>query len=77
MENWLVAGLLRELAERLRAKGELRYKVRAYLQAAALIQELDEPVRAWVASGRHHHAPGIGPAIARKLEDWAETGAIP
>ncbi|MGH7558454.1 MAG: DNA polymerase/3'-5' exonuclease PolX [Gemmatimonadota bacterium] len=72
-----VADVLEEIGRLLDFKGENPFKVRAYLNAARALAELDEPLEVLVAEGRVREIAGVGTAIADKIEAYAETGSIP
>lgn len=72
-----VADVLDEIGRLLEFKGENPFKVRAYVNAARALADLDEPLEIVLAEGRLRGIPGIGAAIADKVATYAETGSIP
>lgn len=77
--NEEVARVFEDLASLLELKGELVFKVRAYRRAARAIEMLAEPVELLVRQGkteRLKEVPGIGDAIARKIEELVSTGRL-
>lgn len=72
-----VADVLEEIGRLLEFKGENPFKVRAYLNAARALADLDEPLEKLVAEGRVREIAGVGAAIADKIAAYAETGSIP
>jgi DNA polymerase (family 10) len=75
--NTEVAEQFDELADRLLRQGESWFKVAAYRRAAATLRKLDEPIDAIAAQGRLRSLPGVGAAIATKIQDYLKTGHIP
>jgi DNA polymerase (family X) len=74
MDNWEVAAALERMAGLLALKGETGYKARAYSQAARQIIRTPEPVGRLADQGRLEQLPGIGKALAQKIEELAATG---
>ncbi len=72
-----VADVLEEIGRLLEFKGENPFKVRAYLNAARALADLDEPLETLIAEGRVREIGGVGAAIADKIATYAETGTIP
>ena len=76
MTNEEVATVFDELADRLRARKELVFKVRAYQKAATAIRELPVSVEQYRADGHLRDIPGVGEAIAKKIADLLDTGSF-
>ncbi len=78
--NVELAEALEQMAEVLVRRGEPNpYRVQAYLQAAAMIRDLDDPVaRLYGAGGRDALTalPGIGVSLAHHIGQYVETGRI-
>ena len=78
--NVELAEALEQMAEVLVRRGEPNpYRVQAYLQAAAMIRDLDEPVaRLYGEGGRAAltELPGIGVSLAHHISQYVETGRI-
>ncbi len=78
--NIELAEALDQMAEVLVRQGESNpYRVQAYLQAAAMIRDLDAPVaRLYGEGGREAlmSLPGIGVNLAHHLAQYVETGRI-
>lgn len=70
------ARILREIASLLEIKGENPFKARAYENAARALEETPLELAALVASGGHRELPGIGAALAAKIEEMAATGRL-
>jgi DNA polymerase (family 10) len=75
--NEEVAEQFDELGDRLLLEGESWFKVSAYRKAAATFRGISENVEAIAAEGHLRKLPGIGEAIASKVEAYLETGHIP
>ncbi len=74
MDNWKVAAALERMAGLLALKGEKDFKVRAYSQAARRVIRSAEPLADLIEAGRLEQLPGIGKALARKIEEIVSTG---
>lgn len=72
-----VADLLDEMALRLELAHVSKFKVRAYENAAASLRTLFEPLEDLVAAGELTSIPGVGEAIAEKIERLHRTGTHP
>lgn len=77
MDNREVARALREIGKLLEVEGESAFKVRAYLVAADRVAALADPLAALAAQGALRDIPGVGAAIAQKIESLLETGHVP
>ena len=71
-----VVRVLREIAALLELKGESVYKVRAYQKAADTLVQYAGPLRPLVAEDRLEELPGFGKAIAAKVGELIQTGAL-
>ena len=74
--NRAVAQLFRRIATLLELKGESAYKTRAYRRAADAIETLEEPIEALWQAGRLTEIPGVGAAIAKKIDEYLRTGQL-
>jgi len=74
ISNDEIAKLLRELAAVLEALGDNVFKIRAYKNAADVVEFLDEPLVSIWEKGDLEKVQGIGKAIAEKLGDIFATG---
>lgn len=75
MSNAEVARVLFELAEMMDLKGDL-FKRNAYRKAAQSIEALDGEVSDYSSMGKLESIPGVGKAIARKIEEVVQTGGL-
>ncbi len=74
--NEIVADILLELADLVDLKGDEPFKSRAYRMAADNILRLSEDVAVAAAEGRLKEIPGVGDAIANKIEEILTTGTL-
>ena len=78
--NVELAEALEQMAEVLVRRNEPNpYRVQAYLQAAGMLRELDEPVaRLYGEGGREALTtlPGVGVSLAHHIAQYVETGRI-
>lgn len=72
--NAAIAEAFGLLADLLEIGGESAFRVRAYRRAAETLGEIPEPLAAIRDRGELKQVPGIGPAIASKIEDLLDTG---
>jgi DNA polymerase (family 10) len=71
-----VAAVLREMAELMELHAENRFKVVAYGKAAWAIESLKEDIAQVCREGRLESIPGVGKAIAQKVEEYLHKGSI-
>ena len=76
LTNKDVADLLRRTADLLQIKGEVIYKVLAYRKAADGLMDLARDVNDIRAEGGLEGIPGVGKAIAAKIDELLETGKL-
>lgn len=74
--NREVAAVLYEMAELLELSGENRFKIIAYSRAARAIESLKEDIEKASSEGRLEAIPGVGKAIAQKVDEYLRTGQI-
>ncbi len=78
LSNSEIADLFDQLAELLDIEGENPFRVRAYHNAARTIRSQPRSLAEMVASGEDlTELPGIGEAIAKKIETVVQTGHLP
>ena len=70
-----MASVFFEIADLLELEG-VPFKPRIYRKAAQQIETLDRPVEALYKEGKLRQIPGIGEAIAKKIEELVETGSL-
>ncbi|MDE3151670.1 MAG: DNA polymerase/3'-5' exonuclease PolX [Gemmatimonadota bacterium] len=78
MENAEIARLFREMAELLEIEGANAFRIRAYRNAARVVEEHAEPIADLVArDGKAlQELPGIGADLAGKIEEIVRTGSL-
>lgn len=75
VQNLAIAGILEEIADRLAIQGANPFRIRAYRNAARMLQELRDDVKLKIARGDDlTELPGIGPDLAGKISEIALTG---
>lgn len=75
MDNAEVAAVLYEIADLLDLQ-DVAFKPVAYRRAARSIESLDEEISKLVEEGRLREIPGVGEAIADKIEELVRTGRL-
>jgi len=76
MKNEDIATILQNIADLLEIKGENYFKIRAYRMAAESIAELQEDYLNKMSQVALEELPHVGSAIAKKITEYRETGAI-
>lgn len=77
VHNVEIAQTLNKLADLLEIEGANAFRVRAYRNAAHLVENLPRSVADMVAAHEDlSELPGIGEALAKKLEEIVETGHL-
>jgi DNA polymerase (family 10) len=76
MRNAEVAELLYNISELLELKGENTFKIRAYARAARAIEGISEDIDKISIEKRLNEIPGVGEAIAEKIEEYLTTGKL-
>ena len=77
MDNAQVAHLFAELADLLEIAGENPFKTRAYRAFAQTAREHAEPLAVIASRGELEALPGVGKAIAAKVDAAVHTGSFP
>ncbi len=76
VKNREIASILYEMAELLELHAENRFKIIAYGKAARAIESLKEDIEQVNREKRLQSIPGVGKAIAQKVEEYLNTGKI-
>jgi DNA polymerase (family 10) len=76
LSNAELARVFHEIGDMLEVKGELVYKTVAYHKAADAIARSPVEVAKAYLDGRRPRIPGVGEAIAKKIEELARTGRL-
>ena len=75
MRNSDVARMFYEIADLLELQ-RISFKPQAYRRAASAIEQLEVDVEDVVREGKHKDIPGVGVAIAKKIEEIVQTGKL-
>jgi DNA polymerase (family 10) len=74
--NQQIAEQFELIADLLEIKGEVIYKILAYRKAAENIKELSQEVYSIWQAGKLTEIPGVGKAIAEKIDELLSTGKL-
>jgi DNA polymerase (family X) len=74
--NLQLAEIFEQIGELLEIKGEIIYKILAYRKAADAFRELDREVEDIWREGNLTQIPGVGKAIAEKVDELFKTGKL-
>ena len=77
MTNEEIAEVFENIAGLLELKGEVVFKIRAYQRAARIIERLPMQLQQYIKEEKNlQELPGIGEAIAKKIEELVTTGGL-
>jgi len=76
ISNAAIAASFGLLADLLEIRGESAFRIRAYRRAAETLATLAEPLAAIRGRGELGQVPGVGAAIADKIEQLLDTGRM-
>ncbi|MHB8231833.1 MAG: DNA polymerase/3'-5' exonuclease PolX [bacterium] len=76
MTNSEIAEVFEQIAEILEIKGENPFKIRAYLNAAIVINRLGENLSDIIMKGGQIEIPGIGKDLSLKIKELVNTGRL-
>lgn len=76
MDNKQIASVLLDISRVLELKDENIFKIRAYQNAARSLEGIGDEVHDLIAQGTLKEVPGIGKAIADKIEELDRTGKL-
>ncbi len=76
MTNSEIAGVFEQIAEILEIKGENPFKVRAYLNASRVINQLSENLSDMSVENGLTDIPGIGKDLSLKIKELIKTGHL-
>lgn len=74
--NQQLADIFYKIADLLEIKGEVIYKILAYRKAADSLSDLPRDVKEYWREGKLTDIPGVGKAIAEKIEELLSTGRL-
>ncbi len=76
MKNNELASLFARIGDALEIKGEMGFKIIAYRKAARVLEDLTEDIEKVAREKRLQEIPGIGSGIAKKIEEYLQTGKM-
>lgn len=76
MKNKEIASIFSRIADALEIKGEMQFKVIAYKKASRTLEDLTEDIETIAKEKRLQKIPGIGEGMAKKIEEYLETGQM-
>ncbi len=76
MKNRMIAEMFEKIADVLEYQGEIAFKVNAYRKAARVIRDMQEDIEEVWREGRLTEIPGIGKALATKIDEYLTTGKM-
>ncbi len=76
LSNKELADVFARIADLLEIKGEVIYKILAYRKAADTIRDHTRPVKDVWREGHLREIPGVGQAIAEKIDELLNTGKL-
>jgi DNA polymerase (family 10) len=74
MKNKEIASLLSRIGDALEIKGELGFKIAAYRKAARVLEDLSQDIEKIARENKLQQIPGIGSGMAKKIQEYLETG---
>ena len=75
-KNVEVARALKEIAILIEVEGKDKFKPKAYMRAVRSVSSLGEDIEAIARRGELEQIPGVGKAIAEKIQSYLETDTI-
>jgi len=76
MKNREIAERFDQIASLLEINGESVHRIRAYRRASESLMNLGEPVEGIWEAGELENIPGVGKAIAEKIDEYLQTGEL-
>jgi DNA polymerase (family 10) len=76
MDNRELSEIFTQIADLSEIKGEIIYKTLAYRKAAESLAGLDRDVKEYWKEDRLREIPGVGEAIAEKIDELLRTGKL-
>ena len=73
-KNGEVVDLLQTIGDLMELRGDESFRVRAYREAARQLDQVTEDIEALSREGRLTDIKGVGPSIARTVQEFLETG---
>ncbi|MCD6570417.1 MAG: DNA polymerase/3'-5' exonuclease PolX [Deltaproteobacteria bacterium] len=76
MRNRELANIFIKIGDALEFKGEMPFKIAAYRKAARTLEDLTEDIEVLWKDGKLTSIPGVGKGIAKKIDEYLETGEM-
>ena len=76
MKNKELSRIFAEIADALEFKDDNRFKVLAYRRASRALEDLPSDVETLARNGKLGEIPGVGEAIAKKIDEYLTTGRM-
>ncbi|MCK5768316.1 MAG: DNA polymerase III, partial [Candidatus Atribacteria bacterium] len=76
MKNLELARIFERIAKILKIKGENPFKIRAYEKIVSALDNLPLDIESIYQQGGLNDIPGVGTAIAKKIEEYLKTGKL-
>ncbi len=76
MKNKELASIFARLGDALEIKGESGFKIIAYRKASRILEDLTEDIETIAREERLEEIPGIGSGIAKKIDEYLQTGQM-
>ncbi|MBE3126682.1 MAG: DNA polymerase III, partial [Candidatus Atribacteria bacterium] len=76
MKNLELSRIFEQIASILKIKGENPFKIRAYENIALVLENLPIDIEIIYQQGGLNNIPGVGSAIAQKIEEYLTTGKL-
>lgn len=76
MRNLEIAAIFNQAADLLEIQGANPFRVRAYRRAATSLEGLTDTIEVIVHQGTVRNIPGIGEDLARKIDEYLQTGKM-
>ena len=76
MKNRTIATMFEEIADILEFQGEITFKVNAYRKASRVLNDLRGDIEIIWKDGKLRGIPGIGEALAKKIDEYLKTGRM-
>ncbi|MFB0519347.1 MAG: DNA polymerase/3'-5' exonuclease PolX [Acidobacteriota bacterium] len=76
MKNRELSEIFDKMADILEFKGDNPFKINAYRKAARVLKDLTEDIEKLAQEGKLKDLSGVGSGIAKKIEEYLETGRV-
>jgi len=76
MKNRQIADMFERIADVLEFQGEMPFKINAYRRAARALVDMPTDIETLWKEGRLRNVPGVGEALAKKMDEFLRTGRM-